>query len=93
MTKIIKLIKSPIFAIVINILSLLSTILCLIFVSVEYAGLLFLVSSILFIIFLIVNIYPQIARIYPHNDSAELHSVPTKIAFTQNVRNNNIWTL
>lgn len=57
MTKIIKLIKSPIFAIVINILSLLSTILCLIFVSVEYAGILFLVSAILFIIFLIVSIY------------------------------------
>jgi len=52
-----KLIKSPIFATIVNILSFLSTLFFLIFVSVESAAILFKVSVIIFIILLFINIY------------------------------------
>ena len=52
-----KLIKSPIFATIVNILSLLSTLFFLIFVSADSAAILFTGSVIIFIIFLFINIY------------------------------------
>ena len=51
-----KLLKSPAFAIIINILAFSSTLICLIFVSIETSLNLFIVSLILFIILLIINI-------------------------------------
>lgn len=52
-----KIIKSPIFATIVNILSLLSTLFFLIFISVEIASILFIASVIIFVILLIINIY------------------------------------
>jgi uncharacterized protein YycO len=52
-----KLIKSPIFATIVNIISLLSTLSCLIFVSAYIAAILFIVSVVLFLTFLIINLY------------------------------------
>jgi hypothetical protein len=52
-----KLIKSPIFATIVNIISLLSTLFCLIFVSLDSAIILFKGSVIIFIVLLIINIY------------------------------------
>ncbi len=52
-----KIIKSPIFGTIVNILSLLSTLFFLIFISVEIASILFIASVIIFVILLIINIY------------------------------------
>lgn len=51
-----KLLKSPAFAIIINILAFSSTLICLIFVSLETSVKLFMVSLLQFFIFLIINI-------------------------------------
>lgn len=51
-----KLLKSPAFATIINILAFSCTLICLIFVSLETSVKLFIISLILFIFFLIINI-------------------------------------
>jgi hypothetical protein len=52
-----QIIKSPIFATIVNILIILCTLFCLIFVSVDISVILFITSIILFIIFLIIHVY------------------------------------
>ena len=52
-----KIIKSPIFATIVNVLSLFSTLFYLIFVSIDSATILFIGSVIIFIILFVINIY------------------------------------
>ncbi len=52
-----KLIKSPIFATIVNIVSFLSTLFFLIFVSVDSAVILLILSVNMFIVLLLINIY------------------------------------